>query len=127
MGYTHYIQPTRNLTDQEWATLTAQVKQILDGSTVPLAGWDGTGKPEVSTERISFNGVNDDSHESCVINREETGFSFCKTARKPYDYIVGAVYLAFQEIHGSSILSSDGDLNGEEWLDARELFNRITS
>jgi len=101
--------------------LTAQARQILDGSTVPLADWDGTGEPEVSDERISFNGVGDDSHESCVINREETGFSFCKTARKPYDPIVGAVYLAFQAIHGGSILESDGDMDGAEWAEAKQI------
>lgn len=126
MGYTHYIQPTRKLTDQEWATLTARAKRILANSTVPLADWDGTGRPEVSKKRIAFNGVDDDSHESCVILRDEVGFSFCKTARKPYDPIVGAIYLAFQAIHGGSILSSDGDMNGEEWEEAKQILLDIS-
>lgn len=121
MGYTHYIRPTRVLNDEEWRRFTVAVQQILDATEIPIAGWDGTGEPEVNSGLVRFNGRNPDSFETCAIARGEVGFSCCKTARKPYDAVVGAVYWVFQEIHGDLILSSDGDMKGDDWAEARRL------
>ena len=52
-------------------------------------------------------------------------FSFCKTARKPYDTIVVAILCAIQDIYGDELveISSDGDMD-TEWAESRELFER---
>ena len=124
MGYTHYIKPTRILTDDEWDSFTKHVRRIFKTTCVQLASWDGTGKPEVSDEQVAFNGVApDEDYESCILKRDATGFSFCKTrGDRPYDPVVGAVFLAFQFQHRGTIVSSDGDMKGEDWHAAHDLF-----
>ena len=123
MGYTHYVRATRTLTPLEWEQFTNLVRAVFETTTVPLSdgtGVDGT-SPFITQEQVNFNGVGDDSHENCAITRTPRGVEFCKTAQKPYDAVVGAVYLLYQEIHGGEIISSDGDMSGEEWDDARDL------
>ncbi len=87
-----------------WMLLFAQ-------TTVPLAnglGEKGT-KPVIESDKIMFNGVEDDSHETCCIVKGVTDFDFCKTSHKPYDAVVVEV-LKTARIHNLSIeLSSDGD------------------
>lgn len=129
MGYTHYLQPERRLRDEEWKRFQAHAARIIGHAMqyedIRLAGPLGTGRPECSRARVAFNGseAHEEDYESCIIGRTEQGFSFCKTAHRPYDPVVGAVYLAFQAEHGDGCLSSDGNLDGEEWACARELFD----
>lgn len=125
MGYTHYMKVHRAPTSEEWARFKGLARAIVDLCGVPLTDWDrdGSGEPEINGERVSFNGVGrEGGHETCLIERAATGFSFCKTECKPYDKVVGAVYLAYRECAGCVELSSDGDMDGEEWRAARELF-----
>jgi hypothetical protein len=112
MGYTHYIQSHRAFTAKEWADFTAEVKELIKNSSVPLANGAGDegSKPLVNSDLVSFNGVEDDSHETAYITREAEGFSFCKTAQKPYDKIVVEFYKLIRKYTGC-VLSSDG---GEE-------------
>lgn len=150
MGYTHYYDQKRSLTKAEWlafaevaGTITRYVQHELG---IPLA--NGLGEPGTQPEwntvdsYLSFNGLGDDSHESLYIQRKRettpqyTGdtnpsWSFCKTARKPYDIAVTAIlaYLATctRKIdHDGPVLgteafavSSDGDAS--EWLEGVDL------
>ncbi len=83
---------------------------MLKNSTIPLAGNHGTlgTKPIVNANRISFNGVEDDSYETFQLTPETTDFEFCKTARRPYDPIVVEVLKIAKKHHPQLKLSSDG-------------------
>lgn len=82
--------------------------EFLKSSPVPLAGWNGEGEPEVTDEYVSFNGVGEDAHETCRINKTASDFSFCKTNHKPYDPMVTGVFSLAQHYNSSIELSSDG-------------------
>ncbi|UGY15207.1 hypothetical protein HAP48_0042900 [Bradyrhizobium septentrionale] len=139
MGYTHYWTQKRNFTIAQWQQIIVDLKAILAHAQhvegIVLAGSMGEGKtsPEFTDDLIAFNGLGDDSHESFYIQRKRTleewqskdrlGWSFCKTAHKPYDRVVVAClcYLAtvtrkedpatHEPIIGSEAFSvtSDGD------------------
>ena len=85
MGYTHYIRQPSAFTTDQWEKFCDAVRKILAEAPCPLAGWDGAKgtTPTITEAFISFNGVDDDSHETCRINRDGSVFSFCKTAYKP--------------------------------------------
>jgi hypothetical protein len=76
-----------------------------------VAGWNGDGRPGVDETRIAFNGIGDESHESCVITKlRSKDFNFCKTARKSYDrYVTACLILCDYFAPGALNISSDGD------------------
>jgi len=148
MGYTHYWQQFRSFTADEWAQLCADMRDLLKDvehvQGIPLANWDGEPgtAPEIGPDRISFNGVGDDSHESFVIDRrrpaleswqtpDRRGAAFCKTARKPYDLAVTAAlcYLGTVIDPKPWHVSSDG--RGANWLpgleEARRAIPRVAN
>lgn len=110
MGYTHYFTQRRSFTKPEWTQVCADIgdilKEIQHNQGIALAngmGDPGT-SPEITPDRIYFNGVGDDGHETMCIHRAipkatakdklykmNPAATFCKTARKPYDAAVTAV------------------------------------
>mgnify|MGYP006185266485 CR=1 FL=1 len=148
MGYTHYwyknYEADADTFEGKYAELLPIVKQIVQFGSVELEG-------NVSPEYIHLNGREDDGHETFVwLRGKNVGgmgllmdmkkfqeedepapkfskgvFSFCKTARKPYDTIVVAILCAIQDIYGDELvkISSDGDMV-HEWAEGRELFER---
>lgn len=135
MGYTHYFRQTRDLTFAEWANLTKAVDTLIKAARdVPVRfEYDSSDPPLLSDDMIRFNGVGDDGHETFILERikqaklnyetqsvydNEGAFSFCKTARKPYDFLVTASLLAAQHITGGAWnVSSDGDPT--DWEDGK--------
>jgi hypothetical protein len=136
MGYTHYLYRAPKLEsaafarfrDEAATLLTALDAELRAEGSGGLAGWDGKGRPEISEERVAFNGVAPEDYESCVIERErertptdraeddDIDFSFTKTAYRPYDRAVIAVYaIAADHFGEQASLSSDGD---DEAIDA---------
>jgi hypothetical protein len=122
MGYTHYYKIPSRMDEIRFHALVTDVKVILKSAKklgIKLAnghGEEGT-TPTTSSNLIIFNGVEDDSHETLYIAREddevkgnELVFNFCKTARKPYDTIVVAVLVALKKHFPESIISSDGGM-----------------
>jgi hypothetical protein len=110
MGFTHYLKQTRAFTDNQWKAFIEDVKDIFKNSEVPLAnfaGEEGT-QPLITDINVSFNGVGDDAHETCMITKRADKFSFCKTAQKPYDCVVVEVMKAARKHNHSIELSSDG-------------------
>ncbi len=108
MGYTHYayLEP-RKITDDEWNNLSSEVAAISLSA-------DWTDKKVILSENvIQVQG----NHEWFQIPRDcSTGFSaqgkyftFTKTARKDYDYIIVACYMALYRCVDGVKLSSDGD------------------
>jgi len=116
MGYTHYFQLHQKPTDEEWDNFDADVSKILDGNAVPLDN-------ESTPYRIFLNGVDEDSHETFVLDRDSTRWNFCKTARKPYDDVVSAILIAARYNFGDKFsLSSDG--TWEDWQAGCNLIKR---
>jgi hypothetical protein len=143
MGYTHYFRRKETLPKEEYKQFIDEVKAILKAlpKDIKIKGWDGTGKPTITDELLSFNG--DDSlglsHETFSFprvkeikewEREDGGgmyFEFCKTARKPYDVFVCAVLLSASHYFDDKIIiSSDGDFSNEEWGEGLELYEKVT-
>ena len=92
-----------------------------------LASGNGTGKPIFQDNKVCFNGVGDDSYESCyfALDNEDYGFNFCKTARQPYDGAVCLALLCFKKYFGEDFsYSSDGNSEDEGWKLATEIFNK---
>lgn len=140
MGYTHYWTKQRAFTQKEWASLigiTSLLLQKAPGKTATAGGyhkddpleiqrdWDDERPPEVTKERIWFNGAGDLGHETFALMQNEVGFNYCKTARKPYDLLCCAVLLAAHEIAPDAIaLGTDGEV--EDWKPAAEFFEEAT-
>ena len=129
MGYTHYWTP-KKVSFGTWLDFLKKAKKLKDNlpqfsenaggyyatkdADTKLCGWDGTGAPIFSIDRICFNGdaEYEVDHETFLIGPEETEWNFCKTARKPYDLMVCAMLLLAHNELGYEI-SSDGDY--DDW------------
>jgi len=129
MGYTHYFQKVGTTRDDalrfemfangartiiEYATKYDNI-QIADGMGDELDKW------EITNEMIRFNGYGADAHETFYWNINESGFNFCKTARKPYDAVITACLIHLKECYGSAVnIGSDGYWS--EWSDGARLY-----
>jgi len=117
MGYTHYFTQNRSITDSEWALLCTNIREVINAvsDSIPVQFEYDTNEPAMLDDHmIRFNGVEDDGHETFILEREGAGFSFCKTARKPYDTVVTASLLIAQKVApGAWDVSSDGD--SDDW------------
>lgn len=110
MGYTHYWDASP-FTDEQWAEVIERGKRILScASHIPVQfEYDTPAPPELSQECIRFNGVDEDGHETFVVGPRDTGFGFCKTARKPYDTVVVAFLVMLNDVNPDFTWSSDGE------------------
>ena len=114
MGYTRYWERTEKPITEDFVKEVEKI--IIDSAKkgIAIRGWDGAYLPELTTERIAFNGnMNyeiDLSHESFVLD-DKIGFNFCKTARKPYDYTVRKVLKLAKDYGLVTDVSSDGANN----------------
>jgi hypothetical protein len=136
MGYTHYFQQQREITDEEWTAITADAEKIIAYAkecNIPLAWeYDEYSKdPEVSSERIRFNGVAEGGHETFLLPRkmdegyhgDKYRFNFCKTAYKAYDVAVCAVLMSMHEhAPGAWDIASDGGMEEGPWRDAKVFY-----
>jgi hypothetical protein len=123
MGYTHYWSHG-DIDPQKWAVLMADTRRVILATVVPLAGGDGTGAFTLNSEELTLNGdaATDDDYETFQLTPRATGFDFCKTARRPYDAVVGAILLRAYHLIAGFSLSSDGRIDGEDWEEARHLY-----
>lgn len=111
MGYTVYFTHNRDFTMQEWGDIRAAVIPMLH-RLKQIKGGDGTGRPVIDNSDIIFNGdaSKDEDHETFQLSKCNSGFQFCKTARKPYDRYVKAVLVVANMIApGALDISCDGD------------------
>jgi len=96
MGFTHYINRKESLPKDKFKLFSKDVRLLLSKSEVPFKYYSDTEEHEgfkATDEEINFNGVGEDGHENVYIVPNDPSFSFCKTARKPYDKYVVAVYI----------------------------------
>jgi hypothetical protein len=101
------------------------MSKIIAASPVPLGDACGFNAPSISATKVLFNGryENSQDHETFHFPGED-GFSFCKTAAKPYDVVVTACLAVAKDIFGDEIdVSSDGD--SEDWVKGVELAERV--
>ena len=103
MGYTHYWKTSRSLTDKEWKAIQTNARKILrvaqeDWGIALSEEFDINRTPIVNDTEIRFNGYADEGHETFLITRAPTEFSFCKTANKEYDAPVVAILNSIQYI-----------------------------
>lgn len=121
MGYTHYYTGKKKFSDSEWQTIQTDVLAILKAAkTAGVVLGDGMGEimiePEFAIEptAIRFNGLNDDAHETFYVDQGNDEWSFCKTARKPYDVAVTAILAYLEGAHPDKFsVGSDGD--SDDW------------
>jgi hypothetical protein len=118
MGYTHYMR-TDNWDKQDklgFEKALPIVQKILKRhKDIVQFECDDSKRPLISKEQIRFNGIGNEGHETFMfINGESQGefynptFSFCKTARKPYDVAVCEVLLVLNAFCPNLSLGSDG-------------------
>lgn len=112
MGYTHYWKLLKDIDSTIWSNIVLDIKKVIKESGIKISGWNGKGKPKFNDTVISFNGNGDkDSHETFSIENKPVNFSFCKTARKPYDTVVVACLVVLKNYLKNDIeITSDGDL-----------------
>jgi len=143
MGYTHYWYfPSEYEVDTKtWNRIVQDFEKLLNVSyyvpkglkkllktkkTGEEEGWDD--RLAITDNHISFNGIGEDGHEPFQLFRKsgtdsyrstrkgEDCFTFCKTARKPYDTVACSLLIIAQKHLGKLIkISSDGNIEG--WRD----------
>lgn len=141
MGYTHYMRLNRTGLQDKWAEAVMAAKQIIDASPVPLGDGHGEGDgPAVTDKGIYVNGVGEDSHETLFVptvlaqlEEQPRGevfghgeyFECCKTAEKPYDIVVTAVYATLAQLAGPACVKVTSDGDPEDWDAGCELASRV--
>ena len=131
MGYTHYWYKKSKLSLGDWNNFQEDFEILLHGLKDNLA-FSGDQSFEFSTNVLYFNGIGENGHETFMFERQESEkkfvqkdddgfiFSFCKTARKPYDSAVCCALIIAKKYFGDSIkVSSDGD-DEDGWLEAKQ-------
>jgi len=113
MGYTHYWnfdEYGEEDKDGYKKALPIVRKIVKKYNKILRAEYDSDEKPEVSKDAIVFNGIGDDGHETFYFSLadKDSGFTFCKTARKPYDIAVCEVLLVLNYFCPGLGIDSDG-------------------
>lgn len=145
MGYTHYWTFNRDKSkdSSKFAKAVEEIKAIhaklpertdsAGGSyleyDLKIMGGMGTGEPEFTPTSVCFNGDEENGldHETFSLDYNvDTGWNFCKTARKPYDLLVCCALIAFANNLGAKVFTfnSDGDL--ADWQPAINLYREVT-
>ncbi len=123
MGYTHYFkaadQNDSRISDEAWKAILSDAEKLIAASPCALAHKcdEPDIKPEIGPDRIFFNGVGDDGHETFVLAQKVENFAFCTTAAKPYDIVVTAI-LAVVHQHASDKINLDSDGDDSDWQPA---------
>lgn len=132
MGYTHYWEAAPGtVADKEaFGHTLVDAKAIIEEAgrqgIVIVREYNEPGTdPELTEGHIWLNGEGEDGHETFVFDASPGPFTFCKTARKPYDAVVTAILLSAQLHFGDALgISSDGDW--DDWKPGRTLYEVAT-
>lgn len=142
MGYTHYwnLKNTTDKFQKQFAIVVSEItvlKERLPEHSLSAGGYykeeplkicgeDGKGKPIINNECICFNGSskNDLYHEGFYLGKDsERDFNFCKTARKPYDFLVCLVLISAANHIDGFEFSSDG--NFKDWMEVLDFYKEF--
>lgn len=125
MGYTVYFEQTKDFATDEWHFITHAVSRMFR-RLKQIKGGDGTGRPIVNDSDIVFNGdaSKGEDHETFQLSKCNSGFQFCKTARKSYDrYVKAVLVIANYYAPGVLNVSCDGDDEPGCWDEGVRLAN----
>ena len=107
MGYTHYFEQHKPVSDSDWRMLQDMTRRIVAESNVDIYFDD-------CSDYFILHGVGDDSWESFYVNRYGAASHFVKTARKPYDMVVVAILTVMKNnLADAFTITSDGD--SDDW------------
>lgn len=121
MGYTHYWNFIEEPSREKFIEFAEGVKQLV--ATAQEAGI-AIADEEYGDDKIVFNGVAENSHESFFVSADGVDFNFCKTAQKPYDTAVTASLILAKKIFGNNFkVSSDGDWS--DWESGQLLYESV--
>ena len=121
MGYTHYFNFIEEPSREKFIEFAEGVKQLV--ATAQEAGIE-IGDEEYGDDKIVFNGVGANSHETFFVSADGVDFNFCKTAQKPYDTAVTASLILAKKIFGEDIeIRSDG--NWSDWQGGQLLYESV--
>lgn len=150
MGYTHYWRQTADLNQAEWAEITDRALTLLlnlPGASESAGGYhsdeplilahEGDQSVTIDGEEIWFNGAGDAGHETFQLTRKRrepnewetkpsdalAPFTFCKTARKPYDLAVCAVLIVASSLSSAWNVTSDGEV--DDWVPALRFVDSV--
>jgi hypothetical protein len=118
------------LTSTSFARIKAAAEEIvaIAKSDLEIDLGDGRGdsgtEPDFGEAHFAFNGREDDGHETFYIAGDVRGFTFCKTARKPYDVVVTAI-LCLCEFYTKGTFGVISDGEPSDWQDGLKLARRI--
>ena len=140
MGYAHYwnYSPKKKSSVDSKKTILNEIdimlKNLPDHSKsgggyyddlIELKGGMGTGDPEFTEKLISFNGdkSKDLGHETFHFEfGQPIDFKFCKTARKPYDFMACLCLLSLANNLDGFKFSSDGDM--DDWKPTIDFYEK---
>lgn len=116
MGYTHYFTSTgeSKFNPEAKKIITKLLDKGFKDKLITLE-YNNPSTPIVTDDIVQFNGIEDKGHETFYFNIQHKDFAFCKTAGKPYDDIVTKVLLTIKHFHPDVDISSDGDMDGDDW------------
>jgi hypothetical protein len=117
MGYTHYWNQARPFSPVEWGDYMAAARTIIRRARaqgIKVAGWHGTGRPQIDEDAVALNGREPEAFESFrVTSAWDSGRNFCKTGRRPYDAVVVALLIVGARMGVLSWSSDGGDEDHE--------------
>lgn len=129
MGFTRYWNIDESADADKFANAMADIREMLVEQNADddlmydqenLIHWF------LSAEGVAFNGIEEDGHETFLVEYGEIDSQFCKTARKPYDKYVFACLLILKHHLGDEISILADDYN-ETDADAYDLFREYCS
>ena len=121
MGYTHYWNFIEEPSREKFVEFAEGVKQLV--ATAQEAGIE-IADEEYGDDKIVFNGVGANSHETFFVSADGVDFNFCKTAQKPYDTAVTASLILAKKVFGANIkISSDGGWS--DWESGQLLYESV--
>lgn len=130
MGYTHYFTQLNHCPPEAWKDICDAFQRMQAAALItndPLLiqrECDECSEPYVAMDRIEFNGIEEDGCETMVLDRLRSGFSCCKTRRRPYDRVVIAL-LCLADYFAPEVwlISSDGD--EDDWAEGLALARTV--
>jgi hypothetical protein len=142
MGYTHYCRRVKELPSDKFNQFSNDCKAIAAYAKkvhgIDISGWDGNGDPVFDAGEVCFNGsfADGDDYETFRIERvyepnqfedvDESGmyFTFCKTARRPYDIVVLGCLL-FAKFRFGNLVKITSDGGSDALNEAYSVFSEI--
>lgn len=123
MGYTRYWNRTEKPITEEFCEKVNEIIKNSEKKGIKIRNGLGANKPIVTMDKILINGDGNHEldHETLAITNTESGFDFCKTARKPYDYTVRNILEAAEQMGLVTDVSNDGKndriISDKDYLD----------